>query len=62
MRTKKTPNLTDYQDKWVALAQDGMTIVASNDSFKIAVDDAKSKGEKHPLMVKASAFSGNFIV
>ncbi len=47
-----TPIYKNYKGKWVALANDEKTVVASADTVKIAIALASRKGEEKPILLK----------
>ena len=41
-----------YKGKWIALTLDEKTVIASGDSLKKILQDAKKKGIDHPVVMK----------
>ena len=41
-----------YAGKWVALAKDEVTVIASDKTFQKAIQTAEKQGHKHPLLFK----------
>jgi len=57
MKKGKTIDFRKFGKDWVALSKKDRQVIANNIQFKIAKDEAIKKGEKRPVMVKASALS-----
>jgi hypothetical protein len=47
-----TPIYEQYKGKWVALANDEKTVVASSTSVEQVVKLANARGEKRPILLK----------
>lgn len=47
-----TPMFKKYKGKWVALASDEKTVVASASTAKLTIILANKKGEKRPILFK----------
>ena len=41
-----TPTIKDFQNKWVALSEDGKTVYGAGNTAQDAVQDAESKGHE----------------
>ena len=41
-----------YSGKWIALAQDETTVIASSVKFQTAINQANKKGTNQPIMFK----------
>ena len=50
-----------YPGLWVALKQDEKTVVASSKSAKKAYNEAISKGEKRPVLLKVPSQSTYYV-
>lgn len=51
----------DAQGKWVVLAEDTLSVVATAATPREALDQAKIKGCKNPLLHKVQPFDRGFI-
>ena len=45
-----------YKGKWVALTPDRKTVVASGQTLKKILEDAKKKGLEHPIVMQIPAY------
>lgn len=43
---------SDYKGKWVALTPDRKTVIASGQTLKKILEDAKKKGFKQPIVTR----------
>ena len=41
-----------YKGQWVALLDDEVTVVGSGETLRTAVDQARGKGHKNPIMMR----------
>ena len=41
-----------YKGKWVALKEDEVTVIASGETLHEAIEEAKKKGYKEPIMFR----------
>ena len=44
--------LRPYSSGWVALSSDETHVVAAADNLKTTEEEARERGEKHPLLIK----------
>lgn len=50
-----------YSGKWVALKQDEKTVVSASKNAKKAHEDAISKGERRPILMKIPSNSAYYV-
>ena len=50
-----SPIYKKYKGKWVALANDEITVLASGKTAKVAWDKARKKGFKKPILAQIPA-------
>ena len=46
--------LRPYQGKWVALSQDETQVLGSGATIDEALDEARRKGERQPIVIRVS--------
>ena len=58
LNTDLTTILEPYLNKWVALSADQTKVAGSGDNPKEALQEARQKGERSPILMFAPAISG----
>ena len=60
---KKITDLSNYDNKWVALsAQDTTVVVGSGDTIEDALKEAEGKGEKKPVLKRVPEDYSSFVL
>ena len=63
MKINDFTNLKKYHNRWVAIEQDGNNeVIGVGNTLRQALEEAKKKGVKDPILTKVPADYGAFIL